>query len=440
MAANLDQNTEVMIFDGVRDQLTPSKLTETIKLFQPDMVGLSIVSAASKTVLDDIRVVRRLLPDAVIVAGGPHPSLLPHEFNAAAEDSIDYILRGDAETAFRMLVARCWNQRSRDISSRDIADIPGIWSKTRDGMVSSDIPLNQACDELGIPAWDLMPPAEYPRVPQGEFFKNFPVAPVITSRGCPFECGFCSVAALKGKTVRFRSPDLIADEIQLLKNKFGVKEIQFVDDNLTVSKEHVLSVCEAMLNRNLDIPWSCPNGVRVDTLDDDIVEAMKAAGCYSVSVGLETANPDVLERMNKHLDPDKAIEAVHRVARKKIEVNGFFILGYPGDNEANIKDTIRLAKRLPLTRAHFMLFTPFPGSREYERLSRVSGNRVPHDATFAQVSYVPHGMTKKDLKRLHRRAFIEFYARPAAAWKLVKAVNSLNGLYYFLRRTFHWLG
>jgi len=238
-----------------------------------------------------------------------------------------------------------------------------------------------------------MPPDTYPRVPQGVFFREFPVAPVITSRGCPFECGFCSVAALKGKTVRFRSPELIADEIQLLKDQFGVREIQFIDDNFTISRKHVLSVCETMLARNLRIPWTCPNGVRVDTLEDDIIEAMKAAGCYSFSVGLETAAPEMLERMNKHLDLGRALDTINRVVRKGIEVNGFFVLGYPGDSRENIEETIRLARQLPLTRANFMLFTPFPGSREYDRLSRMSDNRYREEATFAKVSYVPDGMT-----------------------------------------------
>jgi radical SAM superfamily enzyme YgiQ (UPF0313 family) len=265
------------------------------------------------------------------------------------------------------------------------------------------------------------------------------VAPVITSRGCPFECGFCSVAALKGKTVRFRSPELIAAEIRLLRDQFGVREIQFIDDNLTMSRRHVISVCETMLSKNLRLPWTCPNGVRIDTLEDDIIEAMKAAGCYSISVGLETANPASLERMNKHLDLDRAIDRIYQVVRKKIEVNGFFVLGYPGDTWENIERTIRLACRLPLTRAHFMLFTPFPGSREYDRLSRMPGTSFRYDTTFARVSYVPDGMTAADLKRLHRRAFFKFYLRPASARKLLPALSSPSSLYYFLRRAAHWL-
>ncbi len=439
LAANLDKSATVMIVDGVRERLTPAKLEKKIKLFRPDVIGLSIVTSAAVRALGDIAAIRRVLPQGVIIAGGPHPSLLPAEFHAAAGGDIDYILRGDAEVSFRQLINRCRNRRARDVSAQEIKDLSGVWAKTRDGLVSSDMPVNQECNDLGVPEWRLMPPGVYPRAPQGFFFREFPVAPVITSRGCPFECGFCSVAVLKGKKVRFRSPDLITEEIRLLKEKFGVREIQFIDDNLTMVRRHVLSVCEAMLAQNLRLPWTCPNGVRIDTLDDEIIEAMKAAGCYSVSVGLETAGPVVLERMNKHLDLDRAVDTIDRVARKNIEVNGFFILGYPGDTRDNIERTIRLARKLPLTRAHFMLFTPFPGCREYEHLCRMSGGRFRYDTTFAEVSYVPDGMTARELKSLHRRALAEFYLRPSSARKLLPALNSPSRIYYFLRRTAHWL-
>ncbi|MFP4040401.1 MAG: B12-binding domain-containing radical SAM protein [Desulfosudaceae bacterium] len=444
LAAALDGTVQVAIVDGVRERLNSTGLVKRIKAFQPDLVGLSIVSAAAAKVLDDIVAIRRALPGVVIVAGGPHPSLLPAEFYDAAAGAVDYILRGDAEFSFRELVDRCWNRRVHEVFSREIADIPGIWARTRDGMVTSEIPVDRECDNRGMPAWRLIPPGGYPRAPQGVFFREFPVAPVITSRGCPFECGFCSVAALKGKDLRFRSPELITAEIRLLQERFGVREIQFIDDNFTMSRQHVLSVCEAMLAENLALPWTCPNGVRIDALDDDILEAMKAAGCYSVSVGLETADPSLLARMNKHLDLDRAVEAIDRVVRKKMEVNAFFVLGYPGDSRKSIEATIRLAGRLPLTRAHFMLFTPFPGCREYDRLTgpagETAGSSFRYDTTYAEVSCVPEGMTARELKRLHRRAFLKFYGRPAAAWRLLPALNSPSGLYYFLRRAAHWLG
>ena len=439
LAANLDRSDTVMLVDGIRERLTPLKLIRKIKSFRPDVIGLSIVTSAAVRVLEDITVIRRVLPRVVIVAGGPHPSLLPAEFHANARGDIDYILRGDAETSFRRLLHRCRNRRARDVSAQEINDLPGIWSITRDGLASSEIPVNQECNDLGVPEWRLMPPGAYPKVPQGVAFREFPVAPVITTRGCPFECGFCSVAALKGKEVRFRGQDLITAEIRLLKRDFGVREIQFIDDNFTMVRQHVLSVCQAMLAQNLRLPWTCPNGVRVDTLDDEIIEAMKAAGCYSVSVGLETASPFILKRMNKHLNLEKAIDTIHRLVRQKIEVNGFFVLGYPGDSSESIKDTIRLATQLPLTRAQFMLFTPFPGCREYENLCRTSSSRFKYNTTFAKVSHVPDGMTATTLKRLHRRAFVEFYLRPRSARKLLSALDSPSKMYYFLRRAVHWL-
>ena len=439
LASNLDKSAGVVIVDGVKIRLKPKRLRSILKDVEPDVVGLSIVSAAARNALEYIEEIRGNCPASIIVAGGPHPSLVPEQFYNAARGGIDYILRGDAEIGFKKLVERCWNLKSRDVTCADIRDIPGIYAQASDGVVASDTPVNQQCDDFGMPEWELMPPGSYPKSPQGAFFRKFPLAPIITSRGCTFDCGFCSAAKLKGRTVRFRTPELITEEIRLLKNKFGVKEIQIIDDNFAASKKHALSVCESMIAYDLVMPWTCPNGIRVDTVDDEIIDAMKACGCYSISFGLEAGSQNMLRRMNKCLDLDKAVNTINSIARKNIQVNGFFILGFPGETREDIYETMKLANALPLARAHFMLFTPLPGCNEFDRISREQGNGFRYDSTFAEVSYVPDGFTAYELKKLHRQAMWGFYSRPEKAWKLLPALSSPERLYYFAKRVLYWL-
>jgi radical SAM superfamily enzyme YgiQ (UPF0313 family) len=439
LASNINNAAEVTLVDGVKVGMTIQKLISIVKDVEPDMIGFSVVSAAEGNAVEYIRTVRHCTPNCVIVAGGPHPSLMPEDFYAAAKGSLDYIIKGDAEHSFKRLVEQCWNAASRDIKCKEINDIPGIYAETSDGVVNLEIPVNQECNLFGMPEWKLMPPASYPKSPQGAFFRRFPVAPLITSRGCSFNCGFCSASMLKGRTVRFRTAELITEEIRLLRDNFGVKEIQIIDDNFAASKEHALSVCETMIAKGQVMPWTCPNGVRVDTLDDAIVDAMKASGCYSISVGLESGSQKCLRRMNKHLDLDKATNTINSIVKKDIEVNGFFVFGFPGETREDIHETIRLSKELPLTRAHFMLFTPLPGNKEFERLYKESNNGFRYDSTFAEVAYLPKGFTSQELKKLHRKAIFEFYLRPEKALKLLPAISSPEKIFYFARRVLHWI-
>jgi len=439
LASNLNGTADVVIVDGIKIRLKPKQLGPALKAVEPDVVGLSIVSAAARNALEYIKEIRSNRPDSIIVAGGSHPSLVPEEFYDATRGDIDYILRGDAEISFKKLVERCWNLKSRDVKCSDIRDIPGIYAEASDGVVASEIPVNQECNDFGMPEWKLMPPASYPKSPQGAFFRKFPVAPLITSRGCTFNCGFCSAAKLKGRIVRFRTSELITDEIKLLRDDFGVKEIQIIDDNFAASKEHALSVCESIIANDLVMPWTCPNGIRVDTVDDEVVDAMKASGCYSISFGLETGSRKELERMNKRLDLDKAVNTINSIVKKNIQVNGFFILGFPGETREDIYETMKLANELPLTRAHFMLFTPLPGCEAFDRISKEQGSEFRYDSTFAEVSYVPDGFTARELKKLHRKAIVRFYSRPEKACKLLPALSSPERLYYFVRRVVYWL-
>lgn len=439
LAAALAGVAEVLIVDDLKNRLGPSRLPALLKKFQPDLVGLSVVSAAVHVSLEYISVIRQILPTAIILAGGPHPSLMPEQYYAAARGKLDYILRGDAERSLKLLLERCRQVPGADLGYNDLKDIPGIYAENRNNIIKTAMPLNQPCDFPEMPVWALMPPAGYPKAPQGAFFREFPVAPLITTRGCPFECGFCSVANLKGRAVRFRNPEIITEEISLLKNRYNVREIQFIDDNFTVSKPHVLAVCEKMVTDNLVLPWTCPNGVRADMLDEEILDAMKAAGCYSISVGIESGTQAGLRRMNKDLDLDKAVTAVNTIAKKNIGVNGFFVLGYPGETKENIKETIQLAKALPLTRAHFMLFTPFPGCLGTDQVNHETSGTPLYETTFAQVSYVPEGFTRRSVKWWHRRAMISFYSQPAKVRMLLRDINSLAMMKYFFRRVWHWL-
>ncbi|MBI9074968.1 MAG: B12-binding domain-containing radical SAM protein [Desulfatibacillum sp.] len=439
LAAAIRDVARVSVLDGVRIGLTPKKLVALCKSLRPDMIGFSVVSAAKEPALECIRAARKTLSQAVLVAGGPHPTAMPLDFLKEASPCLDYILRGEAENSLRILCRDFSRTRPHHIPAADLEHIPGVTARARDRLICLPVSVREEINTPAMPAWDLMPPGQYPKAPHGAFYRNFPVAPVLTSRGCSYGCGFCSVPALSGNRIRFRSPHLVAEELLHLKKQFGVREAQIIDDNFTANKNHALGVCQAIKESGVNLPWTCPNGARMENLDDQLIRAMSDAGCYSVSLGLESGSPRVLQRMKKGLTMDHVAEKVERMAALGMEVNGFFILGYPGETRADMKATRAFAKSLPLTRANFSLFTPLPGCPEWERLIARPSTAKGLTTTFSQVGFVPRGFSATSLKWQQRKAFLGFYGRKQHAEKLIASLHSREAAFYFARRAWHWL-
>ncbi|ACL02871.1 Radical SAM domain protein [Desulfatibacillum aliphaticivorans] len=440
LAAAVRDSARVSLLDGVRLGLTPKKLYSTAKSLNPDMVGFSVVSAAKSPAVQCIGAVRKALPKAVILAGGPHPTAMPMEFLEETAPHLDFVLRGEAEEGLRILCREFPAQGVQDISPDDLNKIPGMAAIGKDTPICRPPAVREDINDPAMPAWDLMPPGQYPKAPHGAFFRRFPVAPALTSRGCSYGCGFCSVPALTGGKIRFRAPQLVAEELMALKTRFGVQEAQIIDDNFTANKAHALNTCRALINSGVNLPWTCPNGVRMENLDKELIQAMKGAGCYSVSLGLESGSAKVLNRMKKGLSLDHVGERVELLAKAGLEVNGFFILGYPEETRQDMKATLDFAKSLPLTRANFSLFTPLPGCPEWERLSADPAAMEGLTTTFSQVGYVPQGFSRSSLKRQQRKAFLGFYLQRRNAERLLASLRSREAVYYFARRAWHWMG
>lgn len=448
LAAHIRDVATVRVVDSTLGPADIEGFADVVREMEPDLVGFSVVTYAATTSLKWMRVVKSLCPKAVTMAGGPHPAALPKEYLAQCGDALDYVMTGECEFTFRQLVAMMAAGESLTADRAAIAaTVPGAVVRVRsledggDAFVHSHASNAEDIDDYGMPAWDLMEPRLYPHAPHGAFARRFPVAPIITSRGCPYACGFCTVPYLVGRKMRYRSARLIADELRLLKGRYGIREFQIVDDNFTIRKQHTLDVCDEIIRHNLIMPWSTPNGVRVDALDDDVLDAMKAAGCYSISLGIESGSPAVLKRMVKHLDLDIVPDTVERIRKRGMEVNAFFILGYPGETPDEAEMTLRYARSLALTRANFSAFTPLPGTPEFDALSPAEKDNITSDASFfGAVKYVSPAYTREDLKNLQRRGLIRFYGRPQQAARLVRAIRSPQTAYYIARRALTWFG
>ncbi len=423
------------VIDALRDGLGEQALVSRLTGLEPDLVGVLLFSKDLRIVRSLLRAVRAAIPGVKTCVGGPHPSAVPAETMEYFGEVLDFAFAGEAETGLPMLMDRLAS------GGGGCSDVPGLVYHADGAVALNPRVFEEDLDALAV-AWDLFPPASYPRAPHGAYYRQFPVAPIVTSRGCPFQCTFCAAQCVSGRKVRRRSVENVVSEIERLRDRYGVREIHIEDDNFTGKKEYVLDFCEALRHRVPGISWTCPNGVRVDTLDREMLAAMKSSGLYFLSIGVESGSDRILKTMKKSLTVARIEEKVRLVREAGIEVSGFFMLGFPGETPTEMEETVRFALRLPLSRASFANFQPFPGCEEFARL-RERGD-LPVDwgsfePTLQSTTFAPAGTTAQALRTLRKRALWRFYGRPMIAWGMLRGIRSLDHAGWVLRRGWRWL-
>ncbi|MCL5773735.1 MAG: B12-binding domain-containing radical SAM protein [Firmicutes bacterium] len=397
-----------------------------------DMAGFQCFSYDVPSVARHISIAREVNPGIITVVGGPHPSgdpdgVLEHLTGA------DFAFQSDSEISFPIFLEAI---EKKDTGASVLGRIPGIIF--RDNGEIKIIPPQRVenLDDLGFPAWDLMKPAEYPPAPHGGFVKNFPTAPVIITRGCPYKCTFCAGKTIAGAIPRKRSLAHVFEELELLKSRYGVKEINIEDENFTLHKPMAKEFCRKLIENKMNLSWTLPSGVRLDSLDEELLSLMEASGCYSLAVGIESGSQRVLDLIKKGLTIELIKEKVRLIKKTSIKITGFFMIGYPGETVEEIKNTVDFALELGISRAHFAIFTPVPGSEAYEELKKegkLAGLKW-EKLYFHDIGFEPPGFTAKNLKKLQRYAYLKFYLNPRILLPLLGEVKSLSHLRFLLMR------
>lgn len=411
-----DAGHEVRIADCRLESWSPEELPDRLGDQGYDVVGLTLFSTQLRAAIRSAPALRRAYPDATFVAGGPHPSFEPEDTLRCLPE-VDYAIAGEGEVPLVRLL---------DAGSRPDS-IAGLARRVNGGAESTPPERISESALTALPAWDLLRPDRYPLAPNGIFSRGRRVAPVIATRGCPYSCTFCGAKKSMGAKVRKRPAARVVDEIEWLCRDFGVDEIHFMDDNFSMHAAYVREVCEDLLRRGIRIPWACPNGLRLDTLDADLLRLMERAGCYSMAVGIESGSDATLASIRKHLDTATIRRQIGLIkGETRMRVTGFFIVGLPGETEADIENTIAFSRELPLDRANFFNYSPFPGSSIYESLKE-SGeiDRIdPSDLYIHHVVYSPDQLPIARLRGLQRRAHLAFYLRPRILLGLAREIRS----------------
>lgn len=381
--------------------------------------SVSGITCMSDHHLETIRLAQALKRAGRLVwLGGPHVTALPKQ--SLEETGADAVFLGEAENTLPELLG-AWPEKP---------SLDGVLYAVDES--SPDWVLPPDLDQLPEPAWDLVPPGSYPIAPHGAMLHRFPAAPLITSRGCPFRCTFCTAPRFHRRKIRFRTPELVLDEIERLVRDFSVREIHFEDNNMASSRSHVSAICEGLLSRGIDVTWTCPNGVRTEGLDDDLLGLMKRSGCYMLAFGIESGNPELLRGIKKDVSLENMLDAVRRASAAGIQTQGFFIFGLPGETQETMRRTIRVAVQSKLDRAQFHLLDVLPGSEMWDEFGqrRIAGWER---RGFQEVVWLPEGLTEQDLIQAQKRAFRKFYLRFRILWSFLKDLK-LRQIPYFYRR------
>lgn len=422
------------IFDCNIQHRWKMALKSCIQRQNPRVVGIQVYSVDLNMVDKCIKFVKTEQKDAVIVLGGPHPSGRGVEiFNDLS--GFDYAFAGEAEISFPLLVQ--YLSKNNGIA---LSEIPGLIWQDKTGITNiNKCNYIDELDVLDFPAWDLMHIEKY-RIPHGVFTNRYPSAPIITSRGCSYGCKFCASHKIFGKKFRQRSVENIIDEIKVLCQNYFIKEICIEDDNFTYKKIFVCDFCETLLSKNINISWSCPNGVRLDSLDGEMLELMNRSGCHSLGVGIESGSQQILNNMNKALSLKEIQDTIVLIRSKGIEVTGFFIIGYPGETVADVEKTISFSLNLDIAKASFANFCLLPGTQTFEELK----GKLAHVFSLAKwdtkkiCNVVAKGniymLSKIKLNGLILKAYIKFYLRLKIFLYLVKQFRNIGQTTFVLKK------
>lgn len=406
--------------------LSNKNIIKRLKYYNPKLVGITFVSAYYKSIKDLCNKIKNLNENIKIVLGGPHPTTLPNEtlksFNA------DAVVIGEGEETFLEIAQKIKNKKLL------FNGIKGVGYKNNNKIkINLPRPNNQNIDLLPFPDYSMLPnPLKYKRRT-----KRIPAAPILTSRGCPFRCTFCSRDIFKNK-VTFRSPENVIEEIEYLINKFNFKQIDIIDDNFLINKERAKQILKLIIKKKINLAINLQSGVRVNSIDEELLRLMKKAGVYRVAFGIESGDEGILKNIKKDIKLSEVKKAVKLTKQVGLRVDCFFMIGLPGDNPKTMQKTIDFAKSLKPNTATFSITLPFPGTELYDEVKQKGHLFV--DARYgldwgfnaAKVNYLLPGMNKKQIYYFYKKAYNDFYLRPSQIFRMLIDVKSIQELKWLI--------
>ncbi len=363
MAAVLDQNgLEVRIFDCPVCEMDHEKLKSELDSFQPTIIGIGAMTPIIESAIKSANVAKQVCPDAKVVMGGPHATFADKQIISDEKD-VDIIVRGEGEETLLELA-------KESPEMQNIGDIKGItFRKDNQVIRSQDRPFIQNLDALPLPAYKYIQMKRY-RI------TGMKLLPIISSRGCPFQCSFCVASQMFGAKYRARSSKNVLDELEWLKNEYDAEGIAFQDDTLTFDKKRALEICDGMIERKLKLPWGCSS--RADVVTKEVLGKMAKAGCDEICFGVESGCQRIRDSLKKKVSTVQCENAIRWAKEAGIFVTVSVILGYPGETKETLRESLDFVRQVEPDDVWLCHATPYLGT-ELRALVESNGWKMSED-------------------------------------------------------------
>ena len=481
---------QVEILDCVREELDFPGFKNLIGKRGPaDFYGFKVYSMNTANVNRQIDLIREIHPQAVVAVGGPHPSGVGEKIFSHIPRA-DFAFQGEGEPGLPQLLAKLEVQSSKfkvqsektkstkvtgqgeettssklkaqssklkgqdseskfqnqplnfDLSALTLDDVPGLIYRENGRIKINPPAFVEDLDGLGYPDWEALDVKNYHRKRRWVRLIGKDYFPILTSRGCPYSCSYCEAFRITGRKVRRHSIEYVLGWIEKLHQDYGIKYFSVSDDAFTQERDYVIALCREILARGLEIKWDCgSNGIRFDRIDPEMLHLMERAGCFYVTVAIESGSERVLKDMNRRSDLPAIRAGIELIKREsKMAIGAFFILGFPTETREDILRTIRLARSLPIDAPQFFLFTPHPGTPVLDKM--ITDKKINLENWDLYNYYRPSvplaDVSLTGLKLYQAYAYLSFFLRPRLISQIViryiRDLSDFSNLTRFLSR------
>ncbi|MBU2564041.1 B12-binding domain-containing radical SAM protein [Patescibacteria group bacterium] len=421
-----EKSHEVKIIDAEEKKIDLESLGKLTKNYNPQIIGISTTTPVFKRARETATYLKKILPNVPIIFGGPHLASFPKislEFK-----EIDYGIIGEGEITICELVDAIEKKQ-------DPGKIKGIVFRKNNEIIQTESrEMIQDLNKISLPAWSLIDIRKY----QDIMSKRDAFATMISSRGCPYNCFWCDPEGRFGKKFRARSADNMIKEIDLLYNKYGIREILFYDDTFTVDRQRVIDFCNTIIKQKFDLIWECRT--RVNLVDEKLIKLMAKAGCYRIRFGIESGNEKILKFIRKGITKEQARNAIGWCKKYKIEIFTYFMLGLPTETEKTMKETIKFAIEL---NPDYTTFSPtiafnrgndlFKWAAEKGFIEKDYWERFVRGENISPYPQLKTDKLKEDTVRSYSKmAYRKFYLRPSFVLKKLSNYRNIKNLKKYL--------
>lgn len=419
LVGNLDKKKySAKIIDCVLEEIDYEEIIKRISRFKPQVVGISSWSINFTESLAVARVIKNKYPKLPIILGGPHATCYPDSVMKHGE--IDFLFMGEAELVLPIFLEEIGKKKP------SWSRVPGLTYRLKNGQVKKQpVHLTANLDDLKLPDYEAIRLDDYIEKGYRLISSHKRNVPLVTTRGCPYGCAYCSASILNGKRVRKHSVEYLVKQIKYLYYKKGIRSFSILDDNFTFNTEYAKDFCRAIIKLHIkNVEFCTTNGIRMQKGDTELWKLMKQAGWRIIIIAPESGSKRILRLMNKGLDPKIVPPIVDEIKAAGLRVTANFIIGFPGETRKDLEKTFELIKKANIDFANIHHFQPLPGTPIYDELvekGEISVDFLPSSYEKGNKKYITKGL--KDFN------FSKFY------WQVVIYCLWRNPfyVYYFLK-------